>query len=187
MICCRRSAGESARSVRSASAGASRVDTGRRGAMELSFLRVAILAYLVATATCALELLTPRPGLRRIGLNALRVGAVFHAGAIGARFLSTGHFPITNFSDSLSVLAFLVVGAFLYLQIRWPIGSLAIVIGPLAFMGALGAHAFYRGQATIPAHLQSALLPVHVMLAVLGNALFSLAFAVSLAYLVQER
>jgi len=155
--------------------------------MDLSLLRIAILAYLVATATCALELLAPRPGLRRIGLNALRVGAIFHACAIAARFLSAGHFPITSFSDSLSVLAFLVVGAFLCLEVRWPIGSLAIVIGPLAFMGTLGAHAVYRGQATMPAHLQSALLPVHAILAVLGNALFSLAFAVSLAYLVQER
>ncbi len=155
--------------------------------MDLNLLRLAILAYLVSTATCALDLLAPRPGLRWLGLNALRVGAALHACSIAARFFAAGHFPITSFSDSLSVLAFLIVGAFLCLQMRWPIGSLAVVIGPLAFMGTLGAHAFHRGQATMPAHLQSALLPVHVMLAVLGNTLFSLAFAVSLAYLVQER
>jgi cytochrome c-type biogenesis protein CcsB len=155
--------------------------------MDLNLLRAAIVAYLVATATCALELLAPRPRLRRVGINALRAGAMFHASALFARLLSTGHFPITNFSDSLSALAFLVVCAFLCLEVRWPIGSLAVVIAPLAFTGTLGAHAFYRGQAAMPVHLQSALLPVHVMLAVLGNALFSLAFAVSLAYLVQER
>jgi cytochrome c-type biogenesis protein CcsB len=155
--------------------------------MDLNLLRLAVLAYLVSTATCALDLLAPRAALQRVGLHALSAGAALHACAIVARVLSAGHFPITTFSDSLSLLAFLVVGAFLVLQARRPIGSLAVVIAPLAFMGTLGAHAFYRGQATMPTHLQSALLPVHVMLAVLGNTLFSLAFAVSLAYLVQER
>jgi len=155
--------------------------------LSLSLLRVAIVAYLVATAACALDLLTGRSRLRWAGRRALWVAAVFHMGALVARAIAAGGFPITTFSDSLSMLSFLVVGAFLCLQIRFPVDSLAIVIAPLAFTGTLGAHAFYRGHGTMPAHLQSALLPVHVMLAVLGNTLFSLAFAVSLAYLVQER
>lgn len=155
--------------------------------MDLNLLRAAIAAYFLATGAAALDLLGRRRELRRASIGCLWVGLAFHVGALVSRGLAAGHFPVTAFSQSLSVIAFVIVAGFLVLQLRWPLATLVVMISPLAFVLTLGAHTFYLGVGTMPPHLQSALLPVHVLLAILGNALFSLAFAVSLAYLVQER
>lgn len=155
--------------------------------MDLNLLRAAIGAYFLATGAAALELLSGQRRLRRVSVQFLWLGLTFQVGALIFRSLAAGHFPVTAFSQSLSVLAFVIVAGFLTLQLRWPVATLVVMISPLAFVLTLAAHTFYHGVGTMPPHLQSALLPVHVLLAILGNALFSLAFAVSLAYLVQER
>jgi cytochrome c-type biogenesis protein CcsB len=49
------------------------------------------------------------------------------------------------------------------------------------------ADAVYRGARPLPPVLDSAWLPVHVVLSFLGDAVFALAFSASLLYLVQER
>jgi cytochrome c-type biogenesis protein CcsB len=154
--------------------------------MDLTLLRIAVLAYIVATATAAVQLLSNRSSGRSIATAALWVGLAFQVGALVARSVAVGHFPVTSFSESLALVGVVVVCGFLGLQARWPVASLAVVIGPLALAVTLAAYTFHRGGEMVPPPLRSVLLPVHVTLAVLGNALFSMAFAVSLMYLVQE-
>jgi cytochrome c-type biogenesis protein CcsB len=60
-------------------------------------------------------------------------------------------------------------------------------VSPLGFVLTLGAFVFYSQVRDLPPALQSVWLPVHVILAFLGNAVFGVAFCVSLVYLVQER
>jgi cytochrome c-type biogenesis protein CcsB len=155
--------------------------------MELNLLRTALLAYVAASAVAAVELLAPRPGLRLVGNRLLWIGLCCHAAALTTRAVVTMHFPITSVSETLSMVVVVVTGAFLGLRFRWPpLATLVVVIAPLAFVLTLACYAFYRGVDAVPPHVRSALLPVHVLLAILGIALFCLAFAVSLVYLVQE-
>lgn len=155
--------------------------------MDSNLLLAAVVAYFISTAAAAIDLIAPHPRLKQIGLRVLWVGLGAHAASILARTVAAGYPPITNTSESLSVVALVIVAGFLALQITRPVRSLTVVISPIAFALAFGGYVFHRGVAQLPPNLQSALLPVHVLLAVLGNALFTLAFAVSLAYLVQER
>lgn len=155
--------------------------------MDSNFLLAAVVAYFISTAVAAVDLVAPHPALKLTGLRILWVGLGAHVAAVLSRAFAAGYPPLTNTSESMSIVALVIVAGFLALQINRPVGALSVVISPIAFALTLGGYVFDRGVAQLPPNLQSALLPVHVLLAVLGNALFTLAFAVSLAYLVQER
>src|SRR5262249_26596015 len=75
---------------------------------------------------------------------------------------------------------------FLLVQLRRPLVALGAVVSPLAFGLALASDMIYEGVRPLPPVLDSVWLPVHVVLSVLGDAVFALAFSASLLYLVQE-
>ena len=61
------------------------------------------------------------------------------------------------------------------------------LVTPLAFLFSLSAHAFGKTEPLLPHQLQNLWLPAHVAPAVLGYAVFAIAFCLSLIYLLQER
>lgn len=154
---------------------------------ELAFLRLAMVLYLGATiaalAGVAVRQELPRTLLSRV----LWVGLGAHAVAIAIRSSVAGHLAVTTFDEALSFLALLLVAIFLLVQLRRPLVALGAVVSPFAFGLTLLADAFYRGARPLPPVLDSAWLPVHVGLSFLGDAVFALAFSVSLLYLLQER
>src|SRR5262249_56097969 len=80
-----------------------------------------------------------------------------------------------------------LVAVFLIVQLRRPLVALGAVVSPLAFGLTLAADAVYRGARPLPPILDSAWLPVHVVLSFLGDAVFPLAFSASLLYLLHDR
>jgi cytochrome c-type biogenesis protein CcsB len=155
--------------------------------VELMLLRLAVCFYLAATVA-ALVGVAARPELpRRLLPRLLWAGAAAHALSIAVRSLAVRHLAVTTLDESLSFLALLLVGIFLFVQLRRPLVALGAVVSPLAFGLTLAADAVYRGARPLPPVLDSAWLPVHVTLSVLGDAVFGLAFSASLLYLVQER
>src|SRR5438552_8974029 len=155
--------------------------------MELGMLRLATLLYLAATfdalAGIAMQRERPRWLLPRLLLGGLAV----HGAAIILRSVAGGHIAVTAFGEALSFLAAVLVAIFLAVQARRPLVALGAVVSPLAFGLGPAAYAAYSGARPLPPVLDSACLPVHVVLATLGDAVFALAFSASLLYLVQER
>jgi cytochrome c-type biogenesis protein CcsB len=154
---------------------------------ELLLLHVAMALY-VAGTVAALVGVAVREGLPATLLpRLLCVGAAAHGLAIAVRSLAVGHLAVTTFDEGLSFLGFLLVTVFLAVQLRRPLTALGAVVSPLAFGFTLAAVAVYRGAEPLPPALRSVWLPVHIVLAFLGDAVFALAFGASLLYLVQER
>src|SRR6059036_988734 len=155
--------------------------------MELGLLRLATLLYLAATLVALVGIAVRRELPRRL-LPRLLLGALgVHAAAIIIRSVAGGHIAVTTFPEALSFLAALLVAIFLAVQARRPLVALGAVVSPLAFGLVLAAYAAYSGARPLPPVLDSAWLPVHVVLATLGDAVFALAFSASLLYLIQER
>ncbi len=154
--------------------------------MELTLLRCTIAVYLAATVVALIDLAArqERPG--RLLPRLLWFGVATHATSIGLRSVDAGHLAVTTFDESLSFLALLLVALFLLIQLRRPLVALGAVVSPLAFGLTLAADVIYEGVRPLPAVLDSAWLPVHVVLAILGDAVFALAFSASLLYLLQE-
>jgi cytochrome c-type biogenesis protein CcsB len=155
--------------------------------MELGLLRLAIALYLGASVAALIGIVSGRELPGRMLLQLLWVGLAAHGVSIALRSLDASHLAVTTFDEALSFLAFLLVGIFLVIQVRRPLLALGAVVGPLAFGLTLAADAIFEGARPLPPVLDSAWLPVHVVLSFLGDAVFALAFSASLLYLLQER
>ena len=72
-------------------------------------------------------------------------------------------------------LVWLLVGLFLAIQLRAPLLALGAVVVPTAFGLTLTASVLKGGAQPLPPILHSVWLPVHVLFAFLGDAVFALA------------
>src|SRR2546425_10654878 len=155
--------------------------------MELGLLRLAIGLYLAGTVAALVGIAVRQDLPRTLLPRLLWAGFVAHGLSIAGRSWTAGHMAVTTFDEALSFLALLLVAVFLVVQLRRPLVALGAVVSPLAFGLPLAADAVYGGARPPPRVLDSAWLPIHVVLSVLGDAVFALAFSASLLYLVQER
>src|SRR5262249_23199913 len=94
---------------------------------------------------------------------------------------------IASFDAGVSLLGLLIVIVYLAAQRGRSVAALGIVVAPLAFALTLAADLVYEGAHPVPPALHSMWLPIHVVLAILGDAVFAVAFSASLLYLFQER
>jgi cytochrome c-type biogenesis protein CcsB len=152
--------------------------------MDLQFLGISLVCYLVATVGFVIHLMVARDAPRRAALAVLVLAFLFETVGLTLRGAET--FRPVSFHDQVSVLAWLIVGLYLGLQLRYHLAVVGALVSPLAFLLTLSAYVAYSGARTLPPDLQSAWLPAHVAPAFLGYAIFALAFCVSLIYLIQE-
>jgi cytochrome c-type biogenesis protein CcsB len=155
--------------------------------MEIALLRGAAGLYLAATVAALMGVVVRRDFPQRLLLWLLGGGLLLHLVSIVMRAVLVGHLPVANFGEGLSLLAAVLVGPFLAVQLRGPLMALAAVIMPLAFGMTLAASVMKGGAQPLPEILRSVWLPVHVLLALLGDAAFAIACAASVLYLLQER
>jgi len=150
-------------------------------------LELSALAYLIAVVAFGLHFVRTGRRLDLVGATALAVGFLVHTASIVSRSMELGVFPVTTFYQGLSFFSWLLVGSYLVMQTRLRLPAIGVVVSALACVLTAASSLMYIGSDAVPAALRSPWLPVHVTLAFLGNAIFGLAFAVSVVYLVQER
>jgi len=114
------------------------------------------------------------------------VGAVLHAGHIVISSLVLNVCPIKGMHFAMSVISMLACAG--YSVARTRAGTAFDVVGVFVAPVAL---TFLLASRFVNAHepsatMKGAILPVHVLVNLLGEALFLLAFAAAVTYLVQE-
>lgn len=154
--------------------------------MEVTLLKVTVVVYLLATASFIVYVVLLKEFFARLSPLILLGGFIIHTSALAVHFIQTGYPAIMQFREALSFYTWLMVGIYLLVQLKYRLAVLGCFIGPLAFIMSLAAFAFAAGREEIPPALKTYWLPLHVTLAFLGNAVFALAFGVSLMYLLQE-
>jgi ABC-type uncharacterized transport system permease subunit len=146
-----------------------------------------VLAYLTASVVFAAKI-AGRPiaaGTERLGFGALALGGIAHLIHVVVWSLVLHVCPVEGIYFPLSLGANLMVGAFFLLRRRYKLDAVGSVVAPLALATLLASR--FAVQATAPSDsLQSALLPFHITANLLGVALFTLASASALLFLVQE-
>jgi cytochrome c-type biogenesis protein CcsB len=155
--------------------------------MEVLLLRGAAGLYLAATAAALAGIASRREFPSRLFLWLAGGGLALHVVSVAIRTALVGHLPVANFGEGLALLAMLLVALFLVVQRRGPLIALGAVVMPLAFGLTLSASVIKGGAQPLPAILHSVWLPVHVLLALAGDAVFAIACSSSVLYLVQER
>jgi len=154
--------------------------------MDLIFFGLSLALYLVAAAGFAAHLIVNRAGPRRLAMVALGTAFAMHTVGLALRAATLGNAVLNSFHDQLSLLAWLIVGVYLGVQLRYHLAVLGALVSPLAFLLTLSSYIVFSGAQTLPDELQTAWLPAHVAPAFLGYAMFAVASCVSLVYLLQE-
>jgi cytochrome c-type biogenesis protein CcsB len=155
--------------------------------MDTIWLLPALGFYALASIGFIADRIRRNSRLSGCAIAMLAAGAVFHALDQVARGLQAGNIPVANFAQSLSFLAWLTALASLVLIVRLRLAVVGAFVAPSVLL-ALGSSllATRSGTLAMPDTLRSFWLPIHVTLALLGEALFVIAACVSLVYLVNE-
>jgi cytochrome c-type biogenesis protein CcsB len=154
--------------------------------MDAFLIKLTAAAYLIAAGSFFLYLYRENTATR-LPPAFLLSGFVVHSVALASLFFQQGFAAVAVMGDALLFNSWLMVGIYLLIQLRYRLPVLGGIIAPLAFLMTFAALAVGRGAGQVPPGLETFWLPLHVTLAFLGNAVFALAFGVSLIYLLQER
>ena len=137
------------------------------------------MTFLVHLAGRAKSASVPRVGVWLIG-----AGAALHATHIVVSSMILNMCPIKGIHFALSVVSVLACAAYLLMRVRYRIDAVGVIVAPLALTFLVGSQA---AHAESGASLKSAVLPVHILANLFGEALFVLAFAAAVAYLVADK
>jgi len=155
--------------------------------MSVIWLRVAAALYSLGLLHAILTLVRRREHLFRVALGAFGLASVFHFVSIVEEGIVNNRCPITNFYETLSMCALLLVVVYLFAHWRYKLESLSVFVFPLVFVAALVATMGNPvGGWSSPA-VKNVWLIVHIVLVLLGLAALLLAAIASLVYLFQER
>nr|WP_320115175.1 c-type cytochrome biogenesis protein CcsB [uncultured Desulfuromonas sp.] len=155
--------------------------------LNILLFKLTLVAYAVATALYVFSAVANKKGMDRWGRLTLMGAFALHTVTLIARYVEIGYTPVTNLHESLSFFAWALAGTFLVVDWRLRMVVLAATTCTLVLvMMLLGSLVPMHGQELNPA-LDSFWLPIHVTLAFLGNAVFTVAFVAAIFYLLQER
>jgi ABC-type uncharacterized transport system permease subunit len=114
------------------------------------------------------------------------VGVPLHASQIVVSSLVLHVCPVEGIHFAMSVVSMLAAAAYVAVRARFRIDVVGAFVAPLALTFLLASRFVGVGQGGAP-RLRSAILPFHVAANLLGVALFTMAFAAAVAYLLKER
>src|SRR5215475_12277367 len=138
--------------------------------MSVIWLRVAAALYSLGLVHAILILVRRREHLFPVALGAFGLGSVFHFVSIIEEGIVNNRCPITNFYETLSMCAFLVVVVYLAVQLRYKLDSLSVFIFPLVFVMALVSTLGNPVNAWTSPIVRNVWLTVHIVLVLLGYA-----------------
>ena len=151
------------------------------------FLYLSLAAYFGGTGLWLEYFLVQQERWYRVGVWVMGGGLACQTLAIIPRVVSCGCLPAATFGETLLLLAWALVAAFLVLNWRHPVKVLGALAAPLAALMVSGALVLPAGQETVPPALKGFWLTVHICLALMGYAALALACLGGVLYLVQER
>jgi ABC-type uncharacterized transport system permease subunit len=114
------------------------------------------------------------------------IGVPLHAAQIVVSSLILHVCPVEGVHFAMSVASMLAAAGYLVARARFRIDIVGAFVTPFALTFLLASRFVGVGVGGAP-RFRSALLPFHVASIMLGVALFALAFAAAVAYLMQER
>jgi len=114
-------------------------------------------------------------------------GAALHAAHICVSSFAWHICPVTGIHFAMSIVSMLACVVYLAMRRRYRIDVVGAFVAPLALTFLLASRFVGTAVGEPSPRMKSTIIPVHVAVNLLGDALFTLAFAAAVAYLVQER
>jgi ABC-type transport system involved in cytochrome c biogenesis permease subunit len=144
---------------------------------------VPLVLYGAALAAYAWHFAKRQPASGRLATTLLVCGTLAHTFVIGMQTMEVGHIPVTNASSAISTSVWLLVLAYLYVEMTTEERAMGTFILPLAVaLQAIPAiHPQIEDRAAV---LQGPLFGIHVSSLLLAYASFALAAVVGITYVL---
>jgi ABC-type uncharacterized transport system permease subunit len=153
---------------------------------ETAFFGLTVAMYAVATLLFFEFLRSGSARVERWASGSLAGAVLAHLIYLGVDYRIAGRTPLATTHETLAALSLLITVSFLVTMRRHRLPVLGAFITPVSLLLFLAA-SLGRQDAVVPEGVRSVLLPVHIAVNVLGLAAFALAFALALAYVIQEQ
>lgn len=158
--------------------------------VNILLFRITLILYSVSTVLYLVDVIRRKAKVGKTGKAArwiLAGGFVLHCATLLARYIEAGYTPVVNLHESLSFFAWTLIGIFLLFDIRYRITVLGAFSCPLAVILMFIGYTASSTMKELNPVLDSWWFPIHVTLAFLGDAIFTVAFVAGVMYLLQER
>lgn len=145
---------------------------------------VALSGYLVAAVVYPVRLLRPANDYTRWGRWGLVFSTVLQGMGLSAHLLGAGQRPGNQWANASFGLVLLLCAAMYYIHRRTERPAMAGFLTPVVFLVALAG--VFEPNAEMPAVGLNPWIMTHIVLAFLSYAAFGVAFAMAMAYLVDD-
>jgi len=147
----------------------------------------AIVGYFIATFVYVAYLITHKDKVVKAALGVLVATFILHTIVILVRWIGAGRTPVVNLHESLLFFSWITVALYMVILVKFKQKVLGAFVTPFALGLIMTASFFPKTIIPLAPVLASYWLPVHVVLAFLGNAFFAMAFFLAIMYMIQER
>jgi cytochrome c-type biogenesis protein CcsB len=154
--------------------------------MQILFV-LAVFCYMLSSAGYFAYLFIQHNLMQKIGYSLLLLGVVLQSAVIISAFAKTGHMPVNNLHETMSLVAWALASAYLVLHLKMPVRVLGVYVAPLASFVLFIASQAPKETMQPQNLLKGFWLVVHIITTFLGDAGFALACGVGILYLIQER
>lgn len=147
---------------------------------------VTAVSYAVSTVLFFEFLRAGGPKVQRGAIGSLAFAILSHLVYIAFDFTVAGRTPFATMHEALAALSLVITVSFLVTMRSHRLPVLGAFITPVSLLLFMAA-SIGRQETIIPEGVRSYLKPLHIAVNVLGLAAFALAFALALAYVIQEQ
>ena len=154
--------------------------------MEITFFKLALAAYLAAALGFMASLMVRKVVIAKGSVWLLLAAFLIHGASLALRCLDRGLSPAVNPYESLSFFAWAMSGTYLAFQLKTKTRVLGALVSPVAFLLMVVASSRLGVEVPMPEALKGTLVPVHVALSLIGEALLAVACGAGILYLVQD-
>lgn len=154
---------------------------------DINLFYVTFVCYFVGFLAFSLYAALKKDFWHKLGRNVMMAGLLPHTGALIFRWTLSGHVPLSNMYEYMSLMSWMAVVTLLYIYFRFNKPAIGVFLTPVVFMLMVAASLLPKdmSQSLMPA-LQSVWLAIHVSMAALGAGCFLIAFAGSAIYLIRK-
>jgi cytochrome c-type biogenesis protein CcsB len=155
--------------------------------MSTLLLVAALCLYLASTLLYLLHLVTAKKGLATPAHLVFAGAFLVHLVSLVLRYVLAGYAPITNLHEALSFFSLCIAGFFIYLRRSYRVEIIGTIMAPVVSVMLVWSLTYPTVITPLPPVLKSYWLPIHTVFAFAGNAIYLVAFFVSILYIVVER
>jgi len=155
--------------------------------MSHPFLATAIVGYTLGIVMAALATFYRSTLARRTASVAFVLTWLAHFAAVVLGGIEAGGMPLTSLGEYLLVLGWIVMTLHLYVWFRLRVYVAGLVLPPISALAAIGAMQLLSADSVRGTAGRGPWFLFHTTVSTLGMAILSLAFAMSVIYLIQDR